>query len=217
MRRFVILVALFLVTIPFGISISGCGKKSAPVVYCSGGDTGPIVGQLQNITLQPRITGISLNIGEQGQVSAPSATDCKGSPVSVSSYIFSTTDMTIADIQPTTGRLCAGTWNRNTGGGIADYTTCNATGKTGTANITAAATGSAVGNSNPIPVYIHQTVTSLQLGNASMDCANDPATNCSPAATTATTNNLGCTIITDRTKAGYGLLHEAHRQQRPCL
>lgn len=202
MRRFVILVALFLVTIPFGISISGCGKKTAAVVYCSGGDSGPIVGQLQNITLQPRITGISLNVGEQGQISAPSATDCKGSAVSVSSYIYSTTDMTIADVQPTTGKLCGGTWNRNTGGGIADYTTCIPTGKTGTAYITAAATGGAVGNSNSIPVYIHPIVTSLQLGPASSasdplkGCGSaDPATNCSPAATTATSNNIGCTIL----------------------
>jgi trimeric autotransporter adhesin len=197
MRRFVILVALFFVTIPFGISISGCGKKTVAAVFCSGGDTGPIVGQLQTITLQPKITGISLNIGEQGQISAPSATDCKGNSVSVSAYIYSTTDMTIADVQPTTGRLCGGTWNRNTGGGIADYTTCNPTGKTGTANITAAATGGAVGNSNPVPVYIHPIVTSLQLGNASVDCANDPATNCSPAATTATSNNLGCTLLSN--------------------
>ena len=132
MRRFVTLVFLLFFTVPFGISISGC-SKSTPVVYCNGGDSGPVVGQLFAITLQPKLYGISLNYAEIGQVSAPAATDCKGIAVSTASFNYGTTDMTLADVQPTTGKFCAGTWNRNTGGGIADYTTCNRTNKSGTA------------------------------------------------------------------------------------
>ena len=92
---------------------------------------GPVVGQLFAITLQPKLYGISLNYSQIGQVSSPSATDCKGTAVSTSTFTYGTTDMTVADIQPTTGRLSRGTWNRNTGGGIADYTTCNPTNKSG--------------------------------------------------------------------------------------
>jgi hypothetical protein len=191
MRRFVTLVFLLFFTVPFGISIAGC-SKSTPVVYCNGGDSGPVVGQLFAITLQPKLYGISLNYAEIGQVSSPAATDCKGTAVSSSTFTYGTTDMTVADVQPTTGRLCAGTWNRNTGGGIADYTTCNPTNKSGTVYITASAGGA---SSNPIAVYIHPVVTSVVLGSPSptAQCSGtDPATNCSPSSTDSTTTTPGC-------------------------
>jgi hypothetical protein len=191
MRRFVTLVFLLFFTVPFGISIAGC-SKSTPVVFCNGGDSGPVVGQLFAITLQPKLYGISLNYSEIGQVSSPSATDCKGTAVSTSTFTYGTTDMTVADVQPTTGRLCAGTWNRNTGGGIADFTTCNPTNKSGTAYITASAGGA---TSNPIAIYIHPVVTSVVLGSPSTipQCSgSDPATNCSPSATDSTTTTPGC-------------------------
>ena len=130
MRRFVTLAVLLLFTIPFGVSISGCSKKS-PTIFCNGADSGIPVGQVTTITLNPQIIGISLNFAQIGQVSAPSATDCKGTVESVTKYTYGTflangtPDMTIADVEPTNGRLCAGTWNRNTGGGIPDFTTCN--------------------------------------------------------------------------------------------
>ncbi len=190
MRRFVTLSFLLLFTIPFGISISGCGKKTA-VTFCNGGDSGPVVGQLTTINLQPKIFGISLNVGEFGQVISPSATDCKGTSVSSGSFTYGTSDMTIADIVPSTGRICAGLWNRNTGGGIPDYTVCNPTNKTGTAYITASANGA---TSNPIPVFVHAIVTSVVLGVPSTDCLADPASNCSPAATTTTANSISCTV-----------------------
>lgn len=180
MRRFVTFLVLFLFTIPFGISISGCSKKTT-VTYCNGGDSGPVVGQLFSVTLQPKLYGISLNQTQFGQVSTPSATDCKGDSVSVNAFTYGTTDMTLADVQPTTGRLCAGNWNRNTGGNIPDYTVCNPTGKSGTAYITASANGA---TSNPIAVYVHPVVTSVVLGSPSTDCINDPATNCSVDPTT---------------------------------
>lgn len=194
MRRFVTVVALLLFTIPFGISISGCGKKGATVTYCDGGSAGVAVGQLVTITLQPKIYGISINQAQISQASTPSGADCKGSAVSVASYTYGTTDMTLADIQPTTGRLCGGTWNKNTGGGVADYTVCNPTGKSGIAYITATANGV---SSNPLPVYVHPVVTSVVLGAPSTNCQTDPATNCSPASTNTnlpTSSAIACPV-----------------------
>lgn len=195
MRRFVGLVVLLLFTIPFGISISGCAKKSAPVQFCNGGDSGPQVGQLTTITLTPKVYGISLNYGSIGQITAPTATDCKGNTVSVPSYTYGSADTskTIVDVQPTTGRVCAGTWNRNSGAGVADYTYCIPNNKSGTFSVVASADGA---NSNPLPVYVHPVVTSVVLGPpsaTSADCTgSDPATNCSPAA--YSTSPTSCTI-----------------------
>ena len=180
MRRFVSLVVLLLCAIPFGVSVSGCSKTAAPV-FCNGGDSGVTTGTVTTITLTPKIYGVSLNYAEIGQVGTPSATDCKGSNASVSAYTYSTSDMTLADVQPTTGRLCAGTWNRNTGGGIPDYTVCNPTNKSGTAYVAASAEGV---TSNPLPIFVHPVVTSIVIGNPTTNCTTDPATNCCPLATT---------------------------------
>jgi hypothetical protein len=180
MRRFVTLFVLLLCAVPFGVSVSGCSKKSAPT-FCNGGDSGAVVGQATSITLSPAVTGVSLNFSEIGSLSQPSALDCKGNSAFVGSYTYGTTDMTIADVDPSTGRLCGGTWNRHSGGGIADYTVCNPTNKSGTAYVSASANGI---TSNPIPVFVHPVVTSIVLGPPSTSCATDPATNCSPAAYT---------------------------------
>jgi hypothetical protein len=179
MRRFVMLSVLFLFAIPFGVSISGCSKNAAPI-FCNGGDSGVTTGQVTTISLTPVVFGISLNFAEIGQISAPSATDCKGASASVVAYVYGTTDMTIADVQPTTGRLCGGTWNRNSGGGIPDYTVCVPTNKTGTAYISASADGV---TSNPLPIFIHPVVTSIVLGGPSANCSTDPTTACCPLST----------------------------------
>jgi hypothetical protein len=194
MRRFVTLAVLLFFTIPFGVSISGCSKKS-PTVFCNGGDSGVPVGQVTTITLSPQIFGISLNFAQIGQVSSPVATDCKGTTETVTKYTYGTfladgtPDMTIADVEPTNGRLCAGTWNRNTGGGIPDFTTCNPTNKSGTVFVIASGEGA---SSNPLPIFVHPVVTSVVLGPLSTDCLHDPATNCSPAA--FTTQTTTCTV-----------------------
>jgi len=162
MRRFVTLVILLLFSIPFGVSISGCSKTIAPTIFCNGGDSGLTTGTATEITILPKIYGYSLNYAEIGQISTPTTFDCKGTNVSVPSYTYSTSDMTIADVQPNSGRLCAGTWNRNTGGGIPDYTVCNPTNKSGTAYVEASANGVV---SNPLPVFVHPVVTSIVLGS----------------------------------------------------
>jgi len=179
MRRFVTLVVLLLFSIPFGVSISGCSKNAAPV-FCNGGDSGITTDEATTITLTPIVYGVSLNFAEIGQVGTPSTTNCKGTSVSVQAYTYGTSDMTIADVQPTNGRICAGTWNRNTGGGIPDYTYCNPTNKAGTAYISASANGV---TSNPLPIFIHPVVTSIVLGGPSSNCTTDPTTACCPLAT----------------------------------
>src|SRR5439155_6257423 len=186
MRRFVTLAILLLFTIPFGVSISGSSKKSS-TIFCNGEDSCVPVCQVTTITLSPQIFGISLNFALIGQVGTPVATDCKGTTETVAKYTYGTflangtPDMTIADVEPTTGKLCAGTWNRNTGGGIPDFTTCNPTNKSGTVYVIASGDGA---SSNPLPIFVHPVVTSVVLGPLSTDCLNDPATNCSPAAFT---------------------------------
>jgi hypothetical protein len=163
MRRFVTLLVLLLFSIPFGVSISGCSHNVAPS-FCDEGDSGINTTQATTITLTPLVYGVSLNYAEIGQVTTPTTTNCKGTNISVAAYTYGTTDMTIADVEPSNGRICAGTWNRNSGGGIPDYTYCTPTNKTGTAYIAASADGV---TSNPLPVFVHPVVTGIALGGPS--------------------------------------------------
>ncbi len=166
MRRFLTLVSLLFVALPAGITITGCYRNPAGN-YCNGLGYGPKVTDLYTITLGPQNTGISIAFGQTRQVSAPAGANCKGGTVSVSTYSYGTTNNRLVDISPS-GNLCAGTWNRNSGGGIADYTICNYPSPLpssgglpyGTAFITAAA--DAV-TSNPVEVYVHAPVTSISL------------------------------------------------------
>ena len=176
MRRFVLAALLFLFALPFGASISGCGKGPT-ITYCNGSDYGPQVGQTSELNLGPRLTGISLNEGAIGSIGAPTATDCRGNASSGGAVVYATSDRSIVDVNPATGAngLCAGTWNRNTGAGIANYTICTPSNVEGVAQITASANGVV---SNPINVYVHPVVTSIVLGTPSVDCATDPASNC---------------------------------------
>jgi hypothetical protein len=198
-RRFTGLALLFFFAIPFGLSVTGCGHKAAPVIYCNASDYGPAVGQVAQITLSPSLatTGESLNYGQIGQALSASAIDCKNNAVSVSRYTYASSDdtRTYADINPSTGQVCAGTWNRNTGGNIADYTVCTAPAVKPTqtiAYVTATASGAV---SNAIPVYIHPIVTSITLGGATPGASNgtcpanttDPGTDCCPNNTSGTT------------------------------
>lgn len=196
-RRFVGLVALLFFALPMGLSVIGCGHKAATVVYCNAGDSGPVVGQVTTITLSSSLatTGESLNYGQMGQALSASAFDCKGNSVSVKSFTYSSTSSfenntnggpVFADINPSDGQVCGGTWNRNTGGGIADYTTCTPPSSTPTsylAYVTASANGA---TSNAIPVYVHPVVTGVVLGTGTKDCSIDPGTDCCPNDTVGT-------------------------------
>jgi hypothetical protein len=181
MRRFLTLVCLFCVAIPAGISFSGCTRNPG-ADYCNGLGYGTKIGTVTSITMQPQTAGITLAYGQTTTVQSPTAYDCKGNSVSISSagYSYGTTNNQIADISPS-GSLCAGTWNRNTGGGIADYTYCYAPSPSpstkglpyGIAYLTATANSV---TSNPVEVYIHAPVTSISLvttpvsGSSSTGC-----------------------------------------------
>jgi hypothetical protein len=92
-----------------------------------------------------------------------------GAAASVSSnqYTYGTTNNKLVDISPT-GNICAGTWNRNTGGGIADYTYCNfpnpLPSTSGLPYSVAYITASADSvTSNPVKVFVHAQVSSVSL------------------------------------------------------
>jgi hypothetical protein len=174
MRRFVTFAVLLFFAIPFGVSISGCSHNIAPT-YCNGQNSGVQVGQLTTLDLEPRLTGISLNQGEMGRVNSPSGKDCRGNSASASNITFASTNIFLVDVAPSTGSLCAGTWNRNTGAGIADFTVCTPATTNGVAYLTASAAGVV---SNAIPAFVHPVVTSIVLGPASTNCTADPASDC---------------------------------------
>jgi len=166
MRRFLTLVCLLVLAVPAGITISGCTRNPAGN-YCNGLGYGPKITDLYTITLGPQFTGISLAYGQTRQSNAPTGATCKGTSATVSTWSYGTTNNQLVDISPT-GNICAGTWNRNSGGGIADYSICNAPNPLPSTNglpygvgyITASADGV---TSNPVPVYVHQAVTSISL------------------------------------------------------
>jgi trimeric autotransporter adhesin len=166
MRRFLTLVCLLCVAIPAGISISGCTRNPA-AAYCNGVGYGQKITDVSSIFLQPQTTGVSIAFGQTVQVAPPIAENCKGSSATVSSYTYGTTNNQIADISPT-GNICAGTWNRNTGGGIANYTYCNppnplpSTGGLPYATAYVTASANSV-TSNPVEIYIHPQPTSITL------------------------------------------------------
>ena len=190
-RRCVGLAILLFLTVPFGLSVIGCGHHSAPPVYCNSGNAGPVVGQAFSITLAPNLAviGESLNYGQIGQTLGATTADCKGNSVSVSKYTYSSTNLNFADINPNTGAVCGGTWNRNSGSGIPDFTICTPPANP-PANAMALVTANADSvTSNAIAVYIHPAVTGVQLAapqsSTTAGCnANDPTSDCCPNATT---------------------------------
>ncbi|MFZ0661074.1 MAG: hypothetical protein WAM66_00140 [Acidobacteriaceae bacterium] len=175
MQRFFVLLALLVLSIPAGLSITGCLTPVGD--YCNGLGYGPKKRQVAAIDLEPKITGISLSWGQTAQIGAPTATSCgAGGPVSVALYTYASQNLQLADVSPN-GSVCGGTWNRNSPGGIADYTictppagssagTCTAT-SCGVVNMTVTAAGV---TSNPVPVYIHPPITSISIdANSSVE------------------------------------------------
>ena len=168
MRRFLTLVFILCLAIPAGISISGCTRNPAGN-YCYGLAYGLKNTDVASITLQPQTTGISLAYGQTQQIQAPSALTCTGAGASVNGnqYTYGTTNNKLVDISPS-GSLCAGTWNRNTGGGIPDFTYCNFPNPVPSTNglpySTAYITASADSvTSNPVEVFVHAQVSSVSL------------------------------------------------------
>ena len=169
MRRFLTLVVMLGLAFPAGLSISGCVRNPAAKYCAVTSGFGEPVTAVSSIVLQPQVGGISLAYGQTRQTSTPSAFTCTGAAANVNAnqYAYGTSNHQLVDISPT-GSICAGTWNRNSGGGIPDYTVCNApkpapsTGGLpfGVAYLTVSA--DAV-TSNPVAVYVHAPVTSVEL------------------------------------------------------
>jgi trimeric autotransporter adhesin len=166
MRRFLTLVFLLCLAIPAGISVTGCIRNPA-AAYCNGAGNGMKITDVATITLQPATTGISIAYGQTRQEGQPLAVTCKGAAAGVGIYTWGTTNNQLVDISPG-GNICAGTWNRNLGGGIADYTICTApnplpsTGGLPYASAFITASAHTV-SSNPVEVYVHPQVTSVSL------------------------------------------------------
>ena len=181
MRRFLTLVCLLGLALPAGISISGCVRNPAGN-YCNGLGYGPTLTQVTSLRLQPEVTGISLAYGQTTQILSPQAFTCKGEGASIAAGTLSygTSNNQLVDISPN-GGICAGTWNRNTGGGIPDYTYCSSPNPLPStqglpyAIAYVTATADAV-TSNPVTVYIHAPISSINLvpsplaGNAPQGC-----------------------------------------------
>jgi len=169
MRRYLTLVFMLFLVIPAGISFSGCTRNPAGN-YCNGQGYGLKDTDVSRIDLEPKTTGISLAFGQEQQINAPQAFNCRGTSASASKFNYSTTNNQLVDLSPT-GRICAGTWNRNSGGGIPDFSTCNIPSSLPTTNglpySTAYVSASADGvTSNPVQVFVHASVSSVALALA---------------------------------------------------
>jgi trimeric autotransporter adhesin len=199
MQRFFALVVLFAFSIPVGMSIAGCGHNQNNYCTKNGHAYGVTTSQVVYVSLQPETTGISLSWGQTGQLQSPTAYNCNGDTESVSKYTYASTNLSLADISPT-GAVCGGTWNRNSPGGIADYTICTPpTGATisgfsqctsstcGVAVLTA--TGAAV-TSNPVNVYVHPPITSIDLNSSAVEPQG-----CVSQGTTQPTSLLSATTV----------------------
>jgi hypothetical protein len=166
MRRYLTLVCLLCLAIPAGISISGCTRNPG-ANYCNGLGYGLEITEPSSITLQPATTGISLAFGQTLQAQQPSVFNCKGNSAAVNKFTYGSTNSQLVDISPS-GNICAGTWNRNLGGGIADYSICSypkplpSTGGLPYGSADISVTGGTV-VSNPVTVHVHPPITSISL------------------------------------------------------
>lgn len=194
MRRFLTLVSLLCVAIPAGVSISGC-TRNPDAKYCNGEGYGLKITDVDYITLTPVVAGVSIAFGQTQQIASPQAKTCKGTAASVAVYTYGTSNNQLVDISPS-GTMCAGTWNRNTGGGIANYTICNKPDPLPTTNglpyaiayVTASANSV---TSNPVQVYVHAPVTSVSLVTTPLSGSGNQ---CFSQGTQATLDSEACFV-----------------------
>jgi hypothetical protein len=193
MRRYLTLICLLCLSIPAGVSISGCIRNPAGN-YCNGLGYGAKNTDVYTIDLEPRTTGVSMAFGQTRQIGAPIAKTCKNTSASVSTFSYgdTDTDRRFLDVSPT-GNMCAGTWNRNSGGGIADYTICNVPNPLPSTNGLPYATAfiSASANSvtsNPVEVFVHSTVSTISLALAGSSAPQE----CSSQGTVSQLNAEAC-------------------------
>jgi hypothetical protein len=208
MRRFLAFVVLFLCSLPVGLSIAGCGHN--PNNYCikNGNAYGITTTQVVYVTLQPETTGLSLAWGQTGNIGAPQAFNCNGGAESVTKYTYASSNLQLADVSPS-GAICAGTWNRNSPGGVSNFTICTPpagsslssfSGCTptscGVVQITA--TGAAV-TSNPVNIYVHPPITSMTIPNQTACLSQTQTLSTSLLAETTVTGPGGVTLCSPST------------------
>jgi trimeric autotransporter adhesin len=208
MRRFLAFAVLFLCSLPAGLSIAGCGHN--PNNYCvnNGHAYGIKTTQVVAVALQPEATGLSLAWGQTGQVGPATAYNCTGGTESVTKYIYSSSNLQLGDISPA-GTVCAGTWNRNSPGGVPNFTICTppagsslssfvgcTSGTCGTVQVTA--TGAAV-TSNPVNVYIHPPITSMTIPQQTACISQGQTLSASLLSQTTVTGPGGVTLCSPST------------------
>jgi hypothetical protein len=169
MKRFLSVAVILLGCLPVGVSLVGCGTNVSN--FCDATDS-KRTSEVATIVLKPEYSSVSLAYMQTRLLSTPAAYNCLGSSVGVAKYSWASSNPNLLDVSPS-GNLCSGTWNRNTGGGVADYTICtpptNATiqqllteGNGTYSNFYVTVNASANGiSSNPVTVYSHPTVTSI--------------------------------------------------------
>ncbi|HUB17450.1 MAG TPA: hypothetical protein VL990_02370 [Acidobacteriaceae bacterium] len=210
MRRLLAFVVLVAFSLPVGLSITGCGHN--PNNYCikNGHAYGITTSQVVYVTLGPEVTGLSLAWGQTGSLSAPQAFNCNGGAASVSHYTYSSSNLLLADISPT-GTICAGTWNRNSPGGVSNFTICTPpsgsslsafNGCTSTSCGTVQITASGAGvTSNPVNVFIHPPITSITIPQQQACTSQGATLSGSLLAETTVTGPGGVTLCSPSTTA----------------
>ena len=165
MRRFFTLAALLLFALPFGLSVTGCVTNVS--AFCNNAGYGAKLTDIYAVRLPAAQSaeGISLAWGQSAQIGTATATNCRGSSLSTGAATYGTPDHINADISPT-GVVCAGSWNRQSQGGIPDYSICTPSIVPKTVQVTASVGGV---TSNPVTVYIHPPISAVTF-NAPADC-----------------------------------------------
>ena len=159
MQRFFTLFALLLFALPVGLSVTGCTTNVA--AYCNGAGYGAKLTDIYSVRFTPAASavGISLAYGQSAQVGSATATNCRGTSLSSGAATYGTSDLQRADISPT-GSVCAGTWNRQSAGGIPDFTICTPPTSPTTATVTASIGGI---TSNPLSIYVHPPISAITI------------------------------------------------------
>ena len=165
MRRFFTLAALLLFALPVGLSVTGCVTNVS--AFCNNAGYGAKLTDIYAVRLpaSQSAEGISLAWGQSAQIGSAAATNCRGSSLSTGSPTYGTPDHVNADISPT-GLVCAGSWNRNSQGGIPDFTICTPSDVSKAVQVTATVGGV---TSNPVTVYVHPPISAVTF-TAPTDC-----------------------------------------------
>jgi hypothetical protein len=167
MRRFFTLAALLLFALPVGLSVTGCVTNVS--AYCNNAGYGAKLTDIYAVRLPAAQSaeGISLAWGQSAQIGSAAATNCRGTSLSTGTPTYGTPDHQNADISPT-GLVCAGSWNRNSQGGIPDFSICTPSAVEKAVQVTATVGGV---TSNPVTVYVHPPISAVTF-NAPTDCVS---------------------------------------------